>query len=275
MELDVLSQLEGSSTWNNHITCIVTNGICSFTTNHATTYIVNGDGSISGYDEIDINVEVQDTLSMDCYDKAGVTGDFDVSIGTVANPGYVTAGIPAVGQSTCNVTTNDDQGYYLQIENSTNGGDAQGGIEDVLRHEDPNNPGTWYGIEESGLTKWDWNEAGPSGSTTIDWDTTNPTGLGFSIMNIPENDETHNALNDSWTTDISGGTCPEGTASDTNIYAGIPNTAETITAVTAYNANSTVTDICYKVDVPPTQQSGIYTGQVTYTATSDASSYYN
>jgi len=47
MEMDVLSKLEGSSTWNNHTTCTITNGTCSFTTSHATTYSVeNAEGSL-------------------------------------------------------------------------------------------------------------------------------------------------------------------------------------------------------------------------------------
>jgi len=275
MELDVLSQLEGSSTWNNHTTCTVTNSICTFTTNHATTYIVNGDGTISGYQDIDINVEVQETLSLDCYDKDAGTGDTTVTLGTSTSPGVVTAGIPAVGTSSCDVTTNDDQGYYLSLINSTNNETPQGGVSDVLRHEDPNAPGTWYGIEDSAnLHTWDWDEGNYTGSTTINWNTEDPTGLGFTVMNIPE-ENVNNPINTNWTTEESGGTCPEGINADTNIYAGIPSSSETISAVVSYQSTSTTTDTCYKVDVTPSQPSGTYTGQVTYTATSDANSYYN
>ena len=92
-------------------------------------------------------------------------------------------------------------------------------------------------------------------------------------MNIPE-DSANNPINTQWTTSASGGTCPQGTDADTNIYAAMPDSAEAISAVVNYSATSTITDVCYKVDVTPSQPSGTYTGSVTYTATSDASSYY-
>ena len=268
MELDVLSQLEGSSTWNNHTTCTVTNGACTFTTNHATTYIVNGDGTISGSEDIDINVEVQETLSLDCYDKDAGTGDTTVTLGTTTTPGVVTAGIPAVGTSTCDVTTNDDQGYYLSLTNSSTHSTGE-----VLEHQDPNTS-LWNGISDIGLTTWDWDETTHTSSSTVDWDNTDPTGLGFTVMNIPESNA-NNPINTNWTTNTTGGTCPEGINSDTNIYASIPNSQEAISAVVSYQANTTTTDVCYKVDVTPSQPSGTYSGQVTYTATSDANSYYN
>ena len=268
MELEILSKLENSSTWNNHSTCTVTNGTCSFTTNHATTYIVNTNGTISGLEDIDINVQVQDTLSLDCYEKTQGTGNTTVTIGTTTNPGSVTAGIPATGISSCDVTTNDDQGYYLTVENSSTQG--TGG---VLEHQDPNS-GLWNTIPEVALTTWDWDESTDTGSSRIDWNNTNPTGLGFTVMNIPKQ-SANNPLNTSWTTNTTGGTCPQETNPDSNIYAAFPNTPEAISAVVDYNAGTTTTDICYKVDVTPSQPSGTYTGQLTYTATSDASSYYN
>ena len=60
-----------------------------------------------------------------------------------------------------------------------------------------------------------------------------------------------------------------------NNCVGISDTAEMILTVTQYEASQTITNICYKVDVLPSQQSGQYIGSVTYTATSDASSYLN
>jgi hypothetical protein len=264
MELEVLSKLENSSTYNNHATCTITNGICSFTTNHATTYVVNGDGTISGSEEIDINVNVQATLSLDCYDKAGTTGDFDVTLGTTLNPGIVTAGTPAVGQSTCNVTTNDDKGYFLTVV------DDNGATNDVLTHTMPDN--TTVSIQDTtgGLTAWVWSgsvESG-TGSTKVKWDTATPTGLGFSVVTIPANETTNNNLNSDWTQTNS---CPE-TSDTSNDYAAFPDAAQAITGVVTYQSSLTTTDICYKVDVPSSQPSGTYTGSVTYTATSDATS---
>ena len=51
-----------------------------------------------------------------------------------------------------------------------------------------------------------------------------------------------------------------------NKYAGFPQTAQTIVSYTQYNQNATITDIAYKLDIPTTQQAGIYDGTVTYQA---------
>ncbi|XLQ19915.1 MAG: hypothetical protein ACKUBY_05015 [Candidatus Moraniibacteriota bacterium] len=254
MELEVLSQLEGEVTWNTHTTCTVTNGICTFTTNHATTYIVNGDGTISGIDDLNLNVEVNATLSMDCYDKDGSTGDYDVILGTVANPGIVIAGTPAVGQSTCIVTTNDTQGYYLSMINDN------GASNTTLVHSNNTD-------EIPDLTQFD-----QTTKVTESWNAPTTKGLGFSVIQFPQNDTTHNTFNNIWTT--SGDLCEEGTTNDDAEYAGVPQTAQAIAAYTAYNSTSSTTDVCYKVDVSPSQPSGVYTGSVTYTATSDASGYW-
>ncbi|XLQ20147.1 MAG: LVIVD repeat-containing protein [Candidatus Moraniibacteriota bacterium] len=254
MELEVLSQLEGEVTWNTHTTCTVTNGICTFTTNHATTYIVNGDGTISGIDDLNLNVEVNATLSMDCYDKDGSTGDYDVILGTVANPGIVIAGTPAVGQSTCIVTTNDTQGYYLSMINDN------GASNTTLVHSNNTD-------EIPDLTQFD-----QTTKVTESWNAPTTKGLGFSVIQFPQADTTNNTFDGIWT--ISGNLCEEGITSDDADYAGVPQTDQAIAAHTAYHSTSTTTDVCYKVDVSPSQPSGVYTGSVTYTATSDASGFY-
>ena len=190
---------------------------------------------------------------MDCYDKAGTTGDYDIDLGTI------TAGIPVVGESTCNVLTNDDQGYYLTVINSS----TEGSTGDVLEHEDLNSAGTWYSIDD--ITAWD--DATRGGQTGLStWTNGTTTGLGFSVVAFPEALQANNQFEDTWV----NGTCGD----VTNQYAGFPDSAQAITAVTSYQEEATITDICYKIDVPPTQQSGVYIGQVTYTATSDASGYY-
>ncbi|MFA5986996.1 MAG: hypothetical protein WC819_06660, partial [Parcubacteria group bacterium] len=108
--------------------------------------------------------------------------------------------------------------------------------------------------------------------TTENWSAPTTKGLGFSVTQFPEADTTHNTFDGIWN---ETNQCPEGTNPDTNDYAGIPDTPQAISAVTAYQATATTTDICYKVDVIPSQPSGQYTGEVTFTATSDASGYYN
>ncbi len=256
MILDVLSREEGAAEGSEalHTTCTVTNGLCSFTTDHATTYIVNGDGTISGIDDLNLNVEVNATLSMDCYDKDGSTGDYDVILGTIANPGIVIAGTPAVGQSTCIVTTNDTQGYYLSMINDN------GASNTTLVHSNNTD-------EIPDLTQFD-----QTTKVTESWNAPTTKGLGFSVIQFPQADTTNNTFNNIWTT--SGNLCEEGITSDDADYAGVPQTAQVVAAHTAYNSTSSTTDVCYKVDVSPSQPSGVYTGSVTYTATSDASGFW-
>ena len=249
--LNVYSQSTGQTDWTLHTTCTVSEGDCTFTTNHATIYTAGG---IPGAIPIDINVEVQDTLTLDCHDTQGTTGDYTVTLGTTTDPGKVTAGTPATGQSTCTVTTNDDQGYYLTLI------DDNAATNTVLTHTDPHT-GSIYEIQD--LTQF---------PVTTTWNAPTTKGLGFSVVTFPDTQTDNNTLDETWT---NTSLCPEGTNPDTNTYAGIPDTAETISAVTQYESLSTTTNICYKVDVPASQASGQYTGSVTYTATSDASSYLN
>jgi hypothetical protein len=256
--LDILYQNEGETTWNTQGTCTVENGQCTFTTDHATIYTINGTLQSTGDAPLNINTEVLDTLTMDCYESTNGSGTYDVVLGTTTTPGTVTAGTPAIGQSTCTVTTNDDQGYYLTVE------DDNGISSTVLTHTDPNT-GTLYEIQD--LTHWN-----DTTLTTENWNPPTTKGLGFSIITFPDTDTSNNIFDGIWT---ETGNCPEGTTSDSNDYAGFPNTPQTIAAVPQYTANHTTTNICYKVDVPTSQPSGTYTGSVTYTATSDASSYLN
>ena len=221
--------------------------------------LIDFDAIPTGGVPIDINVEVQETLSLDCHDSAGTTGDYDVLLGTASDPGRVTAGIPAIGGSTCDVTTNDDQGYYLTLV------DDNGAANAVLTHNDPNTAAV-YQIAD--LAHYSF-----VSSNTQKWSVPATKGLGFSVVGFPDADMTNNDFDGVWTT--SGDLCEEGIGSDQADYAGIPDTAEAIAAVTQYEAGLTTTDVCYKVDVPASQASGVYTGSVTYTATSDASTYYN
>lgn len=235
---------------------------------------------------INLEVEVVDTLSMDCYDAAGVSGDTTVTLGdTTTGAGLVTAGVPSVGASTCDVTTNDDQGYFLTIEKTTetvswadqvNGEGIGTGLSDagtVLTHEDGNSDGTWYGIPDQ--TAYSYAATTPAGGT---W---SGTGLGFSVVNFPDTSLANNDFTSVWAEGTIGtDVCLDGSAvtaggTDNALYAGVPDGAEAIAAVPEYNANTTTTNVCYKVDVDATQQSGQYAGQVTFTATSDAATYLN
>lgn len=216
---------------------------------------------------INLEVNVQETLSMDCYDTAGGTGDTTVTLGTVATPGVVVAGTPAVGGSTCNVVTNDDNGYYLTLVNAMGNNN---GATAVLQHDDPNLANTTYDISDVDLSTWDWDGTVGGGSVTAGNDVwvAGYTGLGFAVQDIPAGETTNNNLN---TVSAETGSCGEGI--DTNLFSAIPanGAAEAVSGVVTYQSGITTTNICYKVDVTAVQESGDYSGTVTYTATTDAS----
>jgi hypothetical protein len=225
---------------------------------------------------INLEVEVVDTLSMDCYDSNGAgVGDTTVTLGnSTTGAGLVTAGTPSIGASECVVTTNDDQGYYLTIERTTqdvtwSGGNGNGqyaAAGSVLIHQDPNTPATWYEIPD--FTEYSYAALTAAGST---W---SGTGLGFSVIDFPDTSLGNNDFSGVWVEGTyNDDVCVEGVGADLARYAGVPATAQAIAAVPEYSANSTTTQVCYKVDVDATQQSGEYAGQVTFTATSDASTF--
>jgi hypothetical protein len=158
--------------------------------------------------------------------------DIDLDNGTVLIPSN-----PQSSTTTCTVTTNDQSGYLLQLTNDR-------GSNNTLYHQSQStNPNGQ--IQD----KTPWNPLSPNAQT---WDT---TGLGFGILSSTA------TKNESWW----------GTANDctdtTQLYAGIPQSPQTIMEHTDYSNTNTATTICYTIDIPSTQISGEYTGSVTYTAT--------
>jgi hypothetical protein len=223
MTMEVLYKKEGETTYTKLTDCTITNSTCTFTTNHATTYVVNGDGTITGTDQKNISATVQENLTLSC-------ANLDIDGGT---PIVADGSTIAANTTQCQVTTNDKDGYHLQIR------------------------------QDSSLTHTD--------TTTLitdktDWDGTNatsytPTGLAFRVS-----DNDTGAMNTTW-----WGTSTNCTATNINeLFAGLPNTLQDIVHEQDYNNTTSTTDICYAVSVPSTQKSGEYTGTVTYSVTTGA-----
>jgi hypothetical protein len=169
---------------------------------------------------VNLSVTIAENMTLDCG------GDVDIDGG-----GALVAGTPASRATTCTVTTNDEDGYNLQIVDDNGTGDAlTNGI-----HSIPD--------------KTEWDNLSPNGAV---W---SGTGLGFSVY---ASTATKNA---SWWGNGNG--CHD----SGNLYAGIPSTDTNIMEHTSYASASTTTSICYRVDVVQSQASGEYTGSVTYTAT--------
>ncbi len=195
--------------------------------------------------DVNLEVEVQSTLQLDCYDKSTATGDTVIALTGAAGLGIVAAGVPAVGEAQCTVITNDQDGFFLRLHNTSATGN-------VLKHVE--------GYQIPDKTAYD--------QTNIQTAAWTGTGLGFSMTEFPN--KGGSTINTNVWTDTNGA-CTTGV--NANKFSGIPDSAQTVMAYSDYVSGTSTVDTCFKVDVLPTQQSGFYTGQVTYTATTDAKSY--
>lgn len=176
----------------------------------------------SDTDQVTLSLTVNEALSLGC--------------GADVNIGSLTPGTPIYNSSTCTVSTNDEDGYDLQVKRDDadttldNTSDASANITDK--------------------TAWD-PTAGAGAGNAATW---SGTGLGFSVY---ASDATKNTT--WWGT---------GTACDdaNNKYAGFPAAYANIMEHTSYSATDTTTSVCYKVDTAATQKSGSYDGTITYQA---------
>ena len=159
--------------------------------------------------------------------QTGHTNDKTIEFGTI------TPGTPITQSLTCTVSTNSTNGYTLTTQRNT----ATATMSKDATH---------YITDR---TNWD-----PQNPNATLWQT-HDTGLAFTVYS-----STANKNNTWWGT----GTTYDDT---NNRYAGIPQTAQSIMTTPTYSATPTETHIGYKLDVPTTQQTGIYSGIVTYQVT--------
>ncbi len=173
-----------------------------------------------------LSATIQETMTLICG------GDIDLDSTTALIPG-----IPLSNTTTCTVTTNDAQGYDLQLADDR-------GSNNTLQH-------TTQGTTIDGQIqdKTPWNPISPNATSYTG------EGLAFGILS---SDATKN---DTWWG--TGTTCDD----TDQLYAGIPVTDTTIMEHATYSNTQTDTEICYRVNVPSTQIAGEYAGSVTYTAT--------
>lgn len=220
-------------------TCAMT-GLSEDTTYFARAKATNNSGVVYG-DEIifttsssgglnpthtqSLSVTIQETITLNCG------GDVDLDNGTI-----LTAGTPQTNSTTCQVTTNDQDGYTLSLTNDR-------GTNNTLYHQIHN-------VTQDGQIqdKTPWNTTTPNATN---W---TGTGLGFGILASTA------TKNESWWG--TANTCND----TTQLYAGMPTTDTPIMQHDAYSNTQTDTTICYKLVIPSTQLSGEYTGSVTYTA---------
>jgi len=177
-------------------------------------------------DGVNISATVAENLTLAC----------DASVDVDGGTAIVADGGTTVEQNTttCVVTTNDADGYHLQIRETTQ-----------LTHTD---------ATTTIANKTAWNGSNAAAYTG--------TGLGFRVSN-----------NDTGAMDtVAWGNVTTCTGNDgsTELYAGLPSSLVDILEEDDYNAGDSTTTICYALGVPSTQKSGEYTGAVEYSVTTGA-----
>lgn len=187
--------------------------------------------------DVNLQVNVQDTLTLNC---GGSGADPDVDFGTL------TPGTPVVQTSVCTVGTNSENGFDLFVDRTDNAQTS------VLQHQVDS--ATYI----PDLTAWN----GTAGSAWVNGTT---QGLGFRVQSV--SGATKN--NTWWGASTNCTSAVDATA----LYAGIPEDPNTSTPLPimdhdTYVSGNTTTTMCYKLDASNTQKSGVYAGDITYTAIS-------
>jgi len=104
-EIEVQYQDEGETDWTHATYCTVTEGFCTFTTSHATTFTANGDGTFSSADPVDINLAINAGIAINC--------DPDVTLGPIVQDGKSDL---STNSATCTIRTNNSDGYSLTLK---------------------------------------------------------------------------------------------------------------------------------------------------------------
>jgi len=156
---------------------------------------------------------------------------FSISSGSTIAIGNLTPGTPiCTGSTVASVTTNAANGYTVGLSDGVAGNDS------ALLHTDTVTRITDYAGTIAVPTLW----AG--------------TGLGISCFAADTSKEA------AW----GAGTTLCDAA---NKYAGVPTAATTAHTVTGYHAGADTSSWSWEIDVPNTQKTGVYSGNVTFTAT--------
>jgi len=186
--------------------------------------------------------QVEIGLAATATDQVTLSTHVDETIslacGADVNLGNITPGTPVYGATTCTGTTNAESGYDLSVKR-----------DDADTTMDKMSEATTNIADK---TAWD-PTAGAGAGNAATW---SGVGLGFGVFASTATKDTT-----WWGT---GNACDHAD----NKYAGFPTAYALIMDYDAYSSGSTTTDICYKLDVPTTQKSGTYDGNITYQAVS-------
>ena len=154
-ELKVTSKSAGESSWQDETSCTVTGGVCTFTTSHATDFAA-GPGPLSVHEPSHINLTLDATLAISCTDL--------VTMGPITGDGQSDL---ATNTATCNVRTNNSNGYKLEWLASTPTMISNSNPADTISSYSPISPTTpepW----SINAADSEWGAKLKTGSTTYD-----------------------------------------------------------------------------------------------------------
>ena len=166
-EIEVQYQNEGGTTWTHETTCTVTEGLCTFTTTHATTFTANGDGTFSSADPVDINLAINAGIAINC--------DPDVTLGPIVQDGKSDL---TDNSATCTIRTNNSDGYSLTLKadepNLTSASDTLNPI------TASSTPTTWDGTAVPNTASgWGYRLSTLSTIDDAKWGTDDQTGVNY------------------------------------------------------------------------------------------------
>ena len=145
----------GDTAWQDETSCTVTDSICSFTTSHATDFKA-GPGPLSVHEPSHINLTLDATLAISCTDQ--------VTMGPITGDGQSDL---ATNTATCNVRTNNSNGYKLEWLASTAPMTSSTNPSDTISAYSPTSPNTpepWSILSSASA----WGAKLKTGSTTYD-----------------------------------------------------------------------------------------------------------
>lgn len=184
---------------------------------------------------IDLNQVAADTHNVSMSTSVQASLSMDITAGDTVAFGALTPGVPIAAPATgtiVTVQTNAANGYTLGVS------DGVAGSNSCLLHTDT-------------VTRITDVTSGTIGTPEL-WGAS--TGLGITLYAADTNKEAK------WGTGV--------TYDDANNkYAAIPETATTAHTVTGVVVGNNTSSWAYKLDVPASQKTGLYAGQMTFTAT--------
>jgi subtilisin family serine protease len=129
--LTVASKSEGDTAWTeNEGTCVVSSGLCSFQTTHATDFAA-GPGTLYVRERTNLNLDINATIALSCDPSVAM----DAIVGTGKSDITLSGNKATDNMAMCNIKTNNTGGYKIEW-NSSSTHDATGALKSITNASD-------------------------------------------------------------------------------------------------------------------------------------------